>query len=70
MKTRIDTYTTKTSTDDVGVFNPLSKHYPKQNLEKYYEINEKEKKKLYDEMIQNVGHRSFISIFMSANGGF
>ena len=70
LKTRIDTYTIKTSTDDVGVFNPLSRRYPKQNLEIYYEINEKEKKKLYDEMIQNVGYRSFISIFMSANGGF
>lgn len=37
---------------EIRVFNPLTKRYRGQNLEICYEINEKEKKKHYKEMIQ------------------
>ena len=54
----------------MGVFNPLAKRYQEQNLEKCYEINEKEKKKHYNERIQNVGHGKFISFFFECQWRF
>ena len=55
---------------DMRVFNPLAKRYREHNLEKCYEINEKEKKRHYNERVQNVDHGSFTPVVMSANGGF
>ena len=55
---------------DVRVFNPLAKRYREQNPKKYYKINEKEKKKHYNESIQNVEHGSLTLLVMSANGDF
>ena len=51
---------------DVSVFNPLNERYREQNFEKCYDINEKQKKKHYNERIQNAEHDSFPPV-MSAN---
>ena len=37
---------------DVRVFNPTAKRYVNQEISKTYEVNEREKKKLYNERIQ------------------
>ena len=39
-----------------------------QSLKKTYEINEKEKKRAYNERVQEIEHGSFTPIVMSANG--
>jgi hypothetical protein len=54
---------------DVRVFNPIAKRYSNQELSKTYEINEKEKKKQYNERILQVEHGSFTPLVMSATGG-
>ena len=55
---------------DVRVFNPLAKCLREQDFEKCCEVNEKEKKKHYNERIQNVERGNFNPLVMSANGGF
>ena len=55
---------------DVRVFNPLAESYRAQNLEKCYEINEKEKKEHYNEKVHNMEHGSFTPLVMSGSGGF
>ena len=54
---------------DVRVFNPNAKQYANIELSKAYEINEKEKKKTYNERILQVEHGSFTPLVMSATGG-
>ena len=54
---------------DVRVFNPNAKRYANIELSKAYEINEKEKKKTYNERILQVEHRRFTTLVMSATGG-
>ena len=53
---------------DVRVFNPNAKRYANIELSKAYEINEKEKKKTYNERILQVDHGSFTPLVMSATG--
>ena len=54
---------------DVRVFNPNAKRYVNQELNKTYEMNEKEKKKQYNERIMQVEHGTFTPLVMSASGG-
>ena len=54
---------------DVRVFNPIARRYVNQKLSKTYEINEKEKKKHYNERVLQVEHGSFTPLVMSATGG-
>ena len=61
--------TGQTAFFDVRVFNPLAARYREADLKKCYSLNEKEKKKNYNERIINVEHGSFTPIVMSANGG-
>ena len=51
------------------VFNPNATRYAKLELSKSYEINEKEKKKCYNERIMQIEHGSFTPLIMSAAGG-
>ena len=41
---------------DVRVFNPNANRYVNQSLKKSYEINEKEKKRAYNERVQEIEH--------------
>ena len=54
---------------DVRVFNPLAGRYGNTNVSKAYEINEKEKKRAYNERIQEVEQGSFTPLVFSAMGG-
>ena len=54
---------------DVRVFKPNAKRYINHTLSKSYEINEKEKKKCYNERILQVEHEGFTPLVMSATGG-
>ena len=51
----------------VRVFNPNARRYVKQELSKTYQLNEKEKKRLYNERMQ-VEHGTFTPLVMSATG--
>ena len=53
---------------DVRVFNPTAKRYVNQELRKSYEVNEKEKKKQYNERILQVEHGTFTPLVMSTGG--
>ena len=55
---------------DVRVFNPKAGRYEKQSLAKCYEINEREKKRSYNERIQQCDQGSFTPLVFSANGGY
>ena len=52
---------------DVRVSNPNAKRYANIKLFKAYEINEKEKKKTYNERILQVEHGSFTPNFIHAS---
>ena len=54
---------------DVRVFNPTAKRYTKKELSKSYEINEKEKKRRYNNRILEVEHGRFTPLVFSATGG-
>ena len=54
---------------DVRVFNPNARRYAKQELLKTYQLNEKEKKRLYNERIMQVEYGTFTPLVMSATGG-
>ena len=54
---------------NVRVFNPIAKRYVHMDTSKAYQLNEKEKKKNYNERILEVEHGSFMPIVMSAYGG-
>ena len=51
---------------DVRVFNPNARRYAEQELSKTYQLNEKEKKQLYNERITQVEHGTFTSLVLSA----
>ena len=51
------------------VFNPIAKRYVHMETSKAYQLNEKEKKKNYNERILEVEHGSFMPICISAYGG-
>ena len=53
---------------DVRVFNPTAKRYVNQELRKSYEVNEKEKKRQYNERILQVEHGNFNPLIMSTTG--
>ena len=50
------------------MFNPNARRYAKQELSKTYQLNEKEKKRLYNERIKQVEHGTFTPLVMSATG--
>ena len=54
---------------DVRVFNPTAKRYVNQEPLKSYKLNEKEKKKKYNERIPQVEHITFTLLVMFAHGG-
>ena len=54
---------------DLRVFNPLAKRYVHMDTSKAYQLNEKEKKKNYNERILEVEHGIFTPMVMSAYGG-
>ena len=54
---------------DVRVFYSNAKRYQNVEIKKCYEINEKEKKRAYNERILNVEQGTFTPIVMSANRG-
>ena len=51
---------------DVRVFNPNARRYAEQELSKTYQLNEKEKKQLYNERITQVEHGTFTSLVLPA----
>ena len=53
---------------DARVFNPNAKRYVNQDISKTYELNEKEKKRLYNERIMENEHGSFNPLVMPATG--
>ena len=53
----------------VRVFNPNARRYAKQELLKTYQLNEKEKKCLYNEQIMQVEHSTFTPLVMSGTRG-
>ena len=54
---------------DIRVFNPMARRYESQELNKAYEINEREKKRQYNERILEVEHSSFTPLIMTALRG-
>ena len=44
---------------DVRIFNPIAKQYSKQDLKSSHRKNEKEKKRTYNERINQIEHASF-----------
>ena len=54
---------------DVRVFNPLARRYENLELQKCYELNEKEKKKSYNSRILEIEHGSLTPLVFSAMGG-
>ena len=54
---------------DVRVFNPNARRYVNLEISKSYVLNEKEKKKEYNERVLQVEHGSFTPLVMSATGG-
>ena len=54
---------------DVRVFNLIAKRHVNQTLSKCYEQNEKEKKRHYNDRVQQVEHGSFTPLVFSATGG-
>ena len=55
--------------NDVRVFNTLAKRYRDLELSKFYQINEKEKKRQYVERIIEIEHGSFTSLIFSDTSG-
>ena len=54
---------------DARVFDPNAKRYESRRLQKCYGTNEMEKKRKYNERIQQVEKVSFIPLVFSINGG-
>ena len=55
---------------DVRVFNPLARRYVNLDPSKSYEINEKEKKRCYNQRVMEIEHGSFTPLVFSATGGY
>ena len=54
---------------DASFFSPNTKRYANQDISKIFELNEKEKKRLYIERIIEIEHVHFTLLMMSATGG-
>ena len=54
---------------EVRVFNPTAKRYVNLEISKTNEVNEREKKKLYNERILQIEHGSFTPLVMSPTRG-
>ena len=54
---------------DVKVFNHNASRYARQELSKTYQLNEKEKKRLYNDRIMQVEHSTFTPLVVSVTGG-
>ncbi len=54
---------------DVGVFNPLAPSNRNQSLPAVFRKHEKEKKRAYQQRIQDVEHSSFTPLVLSVTGG-
>ena len=54
---------------DIRAFNLMARRYGSQELTKAYEMNEREKKRQYNERILEVEHDSFTPLVMTALGG-
>ena len=54
---------------DVRIFNPFAPSHLKQNLQKVFTENEKEKKRQYNSIVIQVEHGSFTPLVFSAYGG-
>ena len=54
---------------DIRIFNPLAKRYGNLDPKKCYEINEKEKKRFYNNRVIDIEHGSFTPLVFSATGG-
>ena len=54
---------------DVRVFNPLAGRYESMNVSKMYEINEKEKKRAYNDRVLQIERGSFTPLVFCTNGG-
>ena len=54
---------------NVRVFNHNARKYAKQELSKTYQLNEKEKKRFYNERVMQVEHGTFTPLVIFATGG-
>ena len=54
---------------DIRIFNPLARHYSNQSLKAAHRKNENEKKRTYNERINQVEHSSFTPLVFSCYGG-
>ena len=54
---------------DIRIFNPLAKRYGNLDPQKCYDINEKEKKRFYNNRVIDIEHGSFTPLVFSATGG-
>lgn len=54
---------------DVSVFNPFMQSHRYSTLAQCYRKNEQEKKRAYEERVQEVEHSSFIPLVFSTSGG-
>ena len=54
---------------DVRVFNPLARRYVNLTPSKCYELNEREKKRSYNQRVIEVEHGSFTPLVFAATGG-
>ena len=68
-KARGFSLTSQVALFNVRVFNPTAIRYVKQQLQKSYKVNKKEKKKQYNEHILQVDHGRFAPLVMSIAGG-
>ena len=54
---------------DIRVFNPLARTYRSQNLTAAYKCNENEKKRKYQQRVQEIEHGTFTPLVFSCFGG-
>ena len=54
---------------DVRVYNPIAKRYSTQSLSAAYKRNENEKKKSYNQRVQQIEHGTFTPLVFSSSGG-
>ena len=54
---------------DIRIFNPIANQYSNQNLKAAHRQNEREKKRTYNERINQVEHASFTQLVFSCYGG-
>ena len=53
---------------DIRIFNPIANQYSNQNLKAAHRQNEREKKRTYNERINQVEHASFTPLVFSCYG--